>query len=1156
MAVVPRSIGYQDTIPDLYNAGVLQKGPLAATSDDDLDKLVGKPKLEDMLARMAVTFAEYGKSSSRPQSLLGAIGAALGGGTLDRNKGSGEDLKQLLQVQQLKKLRSDYALARLSDPVIAAYLEKLRAKLAGGGATGPSTASPSTAAPGTTPGDPAAGAAPAAGTAPAGLPSSFDMGPPRGVPMPAAGLPLTTPRPGSPGETIGGPVTPPPNRAALDPTANYGGGVPDDLPQPDAGSDPTAGLLALLQQQGGPAAGSTPGRFRSGDDSRYAAMVDPATDRSGNADSSDPLSLIAHFESGGRNIPQQAVPQSVSSASGPWQMLDSTFHEAANKAGIDVSQYRKAMDAPIETQKAVAQALFNQQGYRPWAPYNPRLAAAIGAGRGASAVSEGVGDLVGSGGPSVDPDIANLKGLLALRGMTGGGTDPLAGLLGAGGGDDGGSLPGDLVSGLGRPSGSSDATELRGAPAERPDIMPSAAGSSLAAYATGNAKPGGASSVEGLNSGFAGAIGRMVADMPPEIRQKFEIISGHRSLERQMQVNPSAPNSRHIPGFAADLGKAPDVLAWIRENGSKYDVGFPLLGMKGEENHMEYMPGGYRTGGGATRLPRSATEGVSDLPDVRGLLGGPDPADAMDPELKGLLTIAGLRRGTGNQDYSFLDDIANQMTGDDPGGGDTGGGPLVSGLPSRTGSGATPVPTAPAPSGAPPATPSAVPGGPYIPGQMYVPPPAPRSPSTPAVIPELGISPQELGTLDALMKMRGINSPFKELLDLYYKSPDYLREAERARSEGGEDVKRREIALQNYLDTYKEVTGKGWAIDKNGRVVDNGAAALAGMEAQEKEKARADAQIRIDKAQKDLELRNKGVAEGPDGSFSTVPGAPAALSAPDVEKARGEAAAKQDYEWMPNGGVLVQDKEGRTFRIPMTQGDYKRFTAPQTSGPPPALPGGLQIVGEPFQTKSEETRSTELTKYGVEELKAANAAAQAATRSQARLGPLAEAGMRFQTGPGEETWTDFKAAMRHAGLIKGADVPDREIFRTMTSALQTAAAPKGQGAVSDYERTLFAKQVANMSLSRDGLMRAISIANALDKYDLAVARIHREVAAGPGGPNALEAQRRIEALGPPLTPEQYSALETASAQGSAPLPPQNQPRGSGRRNPYGTVTPQ
>lgn len=103
----------------------------------------------------------------------------------------------------------------------------------------------------------------------------------------------------------------------------------------------------------------------------------------------DPLDLIAHYESGNRNIHQNVVPAGggynpsvgrvtgPSSAQGPWQITNSTWRKRAPRAGVDVQQYPNAMSAPIDVQRAVAAQMFKETGYKDWAPYNAALRAAI-----------------------------------------------------------------------------------------------------------------------------------------------------------------------------------------------------------------------------------------------------------------------------------------------------------------------------------------------------------------------------------------------------------------------------------------------------------------------------------------------------------------------------------------------------------------------------------------------------------------------------------------------------------------------------------------------------------------------------------------------------------------------------------------------------------
>ncbi len=111
---------------------------------------------------------------------------------------------------------------------------------------------------------------------------------------------------------------------------------------------------------------------------------------------------------------------------------------------------------------------------------------------------------------------------------------------------------------------------------------------------------------DNLDSGFAGGMARMFADMPPEIRNLVKINSGHRTTERQAELyqediarNGGKPSGRVAPpggsnhehGQAADLlydGKArPETeagqraLEWVHANAEKYGLQFRLLASKG-----------------------------------------------------------------------------------------------------------------------------------------------------------------------------------------------------------------------------------------------------------------------------------------------------------------------------------------------------------------------------------------------------------------------------------------------------------------------------------------------------------------------------------------------------------------------------------------------
>lgn len=113
------------------------------------------------------------------------------------------------------------------------------------------------------------------------------------------------------------------------------------------------------------------------------------------------LNTIAHYESGNRNILQtayngQGINPSTgthtlpSTASGPWQITDTTWRTWAPNVGVDINKYPTAMSAPVDIQRQVAAYGLDTEGLAPWAPYNSRLAAALGV-NGGSGISPNVG---------------------------------------------------------------------------------------------------------------------------------------------------------------------------------------------------------------------------------------------------------------------------------------------------------------------------------------------------------------------------------------------------------------------------------------------------------------------------------------------------------------------------------------------------------------------------------------------------------------------------------------------------------------------------------------------------------------------------------------------------------------------------------------------
>ncbi len=109
------------------------------------------------------------------------------------------------------------------------------------------------------------------------------------------------------------------------------------------------------------------------------------------------LDTIAKHESNWRNVltkawnPTTGFNQSTgtvtgpSTASGYWQITNTTWRGYAPGAGVDVSKYPTAMSAPYGVQRQVASSIYQKRGFADWAPYNASLRADIARSGGARA---------------------------------------------------------------------------------------------------------------------------------------------------------------------------------------------------------------------------------------------------------------------------------------------------------------------------------------------------------------------------------------------------------------------------------------------------------------------------------------------------------------------------------------------------------------------------------------------------------------------------------------------------------------------------------------------------------------------------------------------------------------------------------------------------
>jgi hypothetical protein len=137
-----------------------------------------------------------------------------------------------------------------------------------------------------------------------------------------------------------------------------------------------------------------------------------------------------------------------------------------------------------------------------------------------------------------------------------------------------------------------------------------------------------------------------------------------------------------------------------------------------------------------------------------------------------------------------------------------------------------------------------------------------------------------------------------------------------------------------------------------------------------------------------------------------------------------------------------------------------------------------------------------------------------------------KAAQGFTPGATAEMRLTAKRYLKDAGLIKGEDVPDGEIQQMIGRQLAIHAQPKGQGAVSNYERQLYASSLPSMIQSPEGLKQAIGINRKLEQFDQQVAQIYRDSArANKGLPNYLDVQDKIAALGSPLGDADMAAIQ-------------------------------
>lgn len=167
----------------------------------------------------------------------------------------------------------------------------------------------------------------------------------------------------------------------------------------------------------------------------------------------------------------------------------------------------------------------------------------------------------------------------------------------------------------------------------------------------------------------------------------------------------------------------------------------------------------------------------------------------------------------------------------------------------------------------------------------------------------------------------------------------------------------------------------------------------------------------------------------------------------------------------------------------------------------------------------------------------------AAREAQKRIGiydRMDKAAEAFKPGASADIRLTGQRWLKELGVNAGENVPEGEVLKMLSQQLAIHAQPKGQGAVSNFEREMFSKSLPNMTQSPEGFRKAVGISRNLEQFDQNVAKIYRDSAREHGGiPNYLDVQDKIAALGSPLSDSQMSEISggAKSAAGSVPPPP-------------------
>lgn len=203
----------------------------------------------------------------------------------------------------------------------------------------------------------------------------------------------------------------------------------------------------------------------------------------------------------------------------------------------------------------------------------------------------------------------------------------------------------------------------------------------------------------------------------------------------------------------------------------------------------------------------------------------------------------------------------------------------------------------------------------------------------------------------------------------------------------------------------------------------------------------------------------------------------------------------------------------------------------------------LREAGRPSTTVNVDTKGQAegakvMYESGAKAFDSAVTGARQAARNLPIYDRLDQAMNTFKTGATAEI--RLKAAQVFSDLgvpIDPNNLSEGEIAKSTSRILELAAAPKGQGQITENERKIIREQIPQIGNTVEGNRKIIGMLRRLDEFDGKVADIYIANAEKNNGiVNYVEAAKEIRKLGTPLTTADESFLSSAGRRAPAGAP--------------------